>query len=178
MDERVERALARWPGVPAVYGWLRLDARGNWRLRTRAEGGFETIGNAALRAFIARNYASDERGRWFFQNGPQRVYAGLDRTPLVYRLSPEGLHDHCGRSAGALSRAWQDDAGGLVLLAARGVGVLDDRDLEAASRTLLGVDPGGAMWVKSAPGVRIPLGSLERSTLGRRFGFDPEPAGP
>jgi len=77
MDDTVRRALERWPGVPAVYGWLALDRRGEWRLRNPASGAFERIGNAALRAFIARNYAADARGAWYFQNGPQRVYARL-----------------------------------------------------------------------------------------------------
>lgn len=39
-----------------------------------------------LVAFIHRNYASDEKGQWFFQNGPQRVYVELETTPYVWRL--------------------------------------------------------------------------------------------
>ena len=74
VDDAVKRALERWPGVPAVYGWLVLDRRGEWRLRNPASGAFERIGNAALRAFIARNYARDAQGAWYFQNGPQRVH--------------------------------------------------------------------------------------------------------
>ncbi|HET8728586.1 MAG TPA: DUF2946 family protein, partial [Alphaproteobacteria bacterium] len=30
MDESVLRAMTKWPNVPAVYGWLQLDQRGNW----------------------------------------------------------------------------------------------------------------------------------------------------
>lgn len=175
MDEQVQRALRRWPDVPAVHGWLRLDARGAWRLRTSVEGGFEIIGNAALRDFIARNYESDERGRWYFQNGPQRVFVSLDCTPLVYRLGPGGLQDHCGRDAGALSQGWLDDVGGVLLLAARGIGLLDDRDLEAASRTLIGGGESGAQWLEPAPGTRIPLGTIRRAALAAQFGFDPDP---
>ena len=40
-----------------------------------------------LREFIQRNYLADDRGRWFFQNGPQRVYVTLAYTPLVYRFA-------------------------------------------------------------------------------------------
>ena len=29
MDESVIRALAKWPNVPAVYGWLSLSRRGD-----------------------------------------------------------------------------------------------------------------------------------------------------
>ncbi|MCD6666313.1 MAG: DUF2946 family protein, partial [Hydrogenophaga sp.] len=28
MDEIVKAAMAKWPQVPACYGWLGLDARG------------------------------------------------------------------------------------------------------------------------------------------------------
>ena len=34
MDPIVRRAIARWPNVPAVYGWLKLDRRGRWSVRT------------------------------------------------------------------------------------------------------------------------------------------------
>ena len=85
MDEMVARSLAKWPNVPAVYGWLALDRRGNWLIKG------ERIANRALREFIARNYEADERGCWFFQNGPQRVFVVLDFAPFVYRVvSPEG----------------------------------------------------------------------------------------
>ena len=33
MDDIVRQALAKWPNVPACYGWLGLDARGNWYMR-------------------------------------------------------------------------------------------------------------------------------------------------
>ncbi len=64
MDPQVLAGLAKWPEVPAVYGWLALDRRGNWLLRETAAGKFGRIGNAALRDFISRNYAADARGRW------------------------------------------------------------------------------------------------------------------
>jgi hypothetical protein len=50
----------------------------------------DVIKHAALNAFIARNYASDVDGRYFFQNGPQRVYVNLDATPWVVRMMPTG----------------------------------------------------------------------------------------
>ena len=33
MDDIVKQAMAKWPNVPACWGWLGLDARGNWWLR-------------------------------------------------------------------------------------------------------------------------------------------------
>jgi Protein of unknown function (DUF2946) len=123
MDEIVARSLARWPNVPAVYGWLELDRRGNWLIKG------ERIGNQALREFIGRNYECDERGRWFFQNGPQRVYVKLAYTPLVVHYEGEDLVDHCGRPFRA-GTAFLDDEGSVLLEGKPGVALLDDRDLE------------------------------------------------
>ena len=42
MDQSVKDAIARWPDVPAAYGWLSLDARGRWRFHPQglsAQGG-------------------------------------------------------------------------------------------------------------------------------------------
>src|SRR5215217_3371689 len=91
MDDIVKQGMAKWPNVPAVYGWLSLDRRGNWLIKA------ERIGNAALREFIGRNYEPDANGRWYFQNGPQRVYVALAYTPLVVRYEADALVDHCGR---------------------------------------------------------------------------------
>jgi hypothetical protein len=123
MDEIVVRSLAKWPNVPAVYGWLDLDRRGNWLIKG------ERIGNLALREFIARNYAADEGGCWFFQNGPQRVFVTLAYTPLVMHYEGESLFDHCGRPTQALE-TFLDDEGSVLIRGEHGIGLLDDRDLE------------------------------------------------
>jgi hypothetical protein len=122
VDEIVARSLAKWPDVPAVYGWLALDRRGNWLLKG------ERIGNAALREFIARNYEADDTGRWYFQNGPQRVYVTLAYTPLVAHYEGDRLVDHCGRPF-APAEALQDDEGSVLFAGAGTVALLDDRDL-------------------------------------------------
>lgn len=161
MDEAVARSLARWPGVPAVYGWLRLDRRGRWRLREPGNGAFGTIANEALNAFIARNYASDDAGRWYFQNGPQRVYASLDYTPLVARLDGVALRDQCGRVL-AEREAFVDDEGSILVECDRGLALLDDRDLYAfAERRGDAIDG---------------LARVARAEVAVRFGFDPSPA--
>ena len=122
MDDAVARSLARWPNVPAVYGWLELDRRGNWRIKG------ERIANVALREFIARNYEADDRGRWYFQNGPQRVYVTLAYTPLVVHFEGDALIDHCGKPFFA-EETYVDDEGS-VLVAQQGIiALLDDRDL-------------------------------------------------
>jgi hypothetical protein len=122
MDEIVARGLAKWPNVPAVFGWLDLDRRGNWLIKG------ERIGNAALREFIGRNYERDAEGRWFFQNGPQRVFVTLAYTPFVLHYEGERLFDHCGRPVEALE-TFVDDEGSVLIRGERGIGLLDDRDL-------------------------------------------------
>jgi hypothetical protein len=122
MDAAVARAMAKWPNVPAVYGWLSLDRRGNWLIKG------ERIANAALREFIARNYAADPAGRWYFQNGPQRVYVTLAYTPIVVHYEGDALRDHCGRPFAA-GRAYEDDEGSVLLEGLASIALLDDRDL-------------------------------------------------
>lgn len=139
MDESVLRAMARWPNVPEVFGWLTLDRRGRWLLRG------ETIGNRAALAFINRNYAVDSSGRWFFQNGPQRVFVDLAYTPWVLRLELDGgFSTHTGDDAGLPAGLFVDEDGAVLADMPCGVGVLDDRDLELFSEALCTGD-GGAV---------------------------------
>jgi hypothetical protein len=130
MDESVVRAMARWPDVPDCYGWLALTRRGEWRIGALRE----RIAHHGLNDFINRNYLSDERGAWYFQNGPQRVWVSLDYTPLVYRSAfadPSHLVAHTGGSVGHLMRVGIDEDGSLILVSELGPGILDDRDLAA-----------------------------------------------
>ena len=94
MDEQVLRSLIKWPNVPHCFGWLALDRRGQWRMRDefiQANGlPGNVIQHKALNEFIARNYACDTKGRYFFQNGPQRVFITLDATPWIIRIIPTG----------------------------------------------------------------------------------------
>ncbi len=136
MDDSVLAALAKWPNVPAVFGWLRLTARGEWRIKG------ERIGNAALREFIGRNYACDERGRWFFQNGPQRVYVELEVTPWIARIDAHGaLSMHTGIAPTTCNGAALLDDGRFVLDTDLGTALLDDRDAATFVRAV--TDPFG-----------------------------------
>jgi len=92
MDNNVLRSLIKWPNVPHCFGWLALDRRGQWRMRDEYAQENKLPGNpikhATLNDFISRNYACDTSGRYFFQNGPQRVFITLDVTPWVARIIP------------------------------------------------------------------------------------------
>jgi Protein of unknown function (DUF2946) len=150
MDPIVEAALKKWPNVPHCYGWLALDARGDWYMRDeriQAAGPFprvkgSRINHEKLREFIERNYESDERGAWFFQNGPQRVYLQLEAAPWVWRLSGSGapaetlIHSHTGRPAQLDSQTpavWLDEADRLFLSCDLGLGLVHSLDMELAA---------------------------------------------
>jgi hypothetical protein len=157
MDEIVARSLAKWPNVPAVYGWLSLDRRGNWLIRSAGAAGFEKIGNAALREFIGRNYDADEKGRWFFQNGPQRVFVTLAYTPLVVRSEGDAWIDQRGL-AFAVAQTLVDDEGSVLLVSASGtVALVDDRDL--------------AGFADGAEALPV----IARAEVPLRFGFEADP---
>jgi hypothetical protein len=114
MDEQVLRSLIKWPNVPHCFGWLALDRRGQWRMRDEFAQANQLAGSViqhtALNEFISRNYACDSLGRYFFQNGPQRVFITLDATPFIARMIPSEngpqLLTQCGteiKPQGALS---------------------------------------------------------------------------
>lgn len=139
MDSIVSRAMAKWPNVPAVFGWLALDRRGQWSIRSASPAGYERVGNRKLIEFIGRNYTHDEEGRWYFQNGPQRVYVDLAYAPLVYRIAgahPLSFETHTGAACAQLQSAWMDEEGNLLLLTEHGPGLLLDRDLPRALEAL------------------------------------------
>jgi hypothetical protein len=148
MDEIVKAAMARWPNVPACYGWLGLDVRGQWWMRdaqAQAAGPFSgpqatpasrgaLLRHEKLIAFIGRNYAADEDGCWYFQNGPQRVFVELERTPWVWRLTPDGqVRSHTGLAVERVDKVWLDDAGYLYLATPLGLGVVHTQDMHLAA---------------------------------------------
>lgn len=193
MDEQVLRGMARWPDVPAVFGWLALDRRGNWLLQG------DPINNTTVTAYIGRNYDRDGEGRWFFQNGPQRVYVELEYTPHVYRAtrSPHAaleIASHAGARAKSLSGAFIDETGALLVETDLGVGLVHDRDLEAILPAL--VDENGRAldeealekgmaalqegreapaWMRLAAS-NVKLQPVRSETVPARFGYVRQPA--
>ena len=128
MDEWVVNALKRWPNVPALFGWLGLDRRGRWLVQG------ETISHPRIVEVINRNYAADEQGRWYFQNGPQRGYIQLESTPLILFVSDDNEHlvTHTGLPVEQLRAAYIDEEGSLVLATEHGPGELRGIDLQWA----------------------------------------------
>ncbi|PAT30645.1 hypothetical protein CLI92_13380 [Vandammella animalimorsus] len=145
MDEIVKKAMAKWPNVPACSGWLGLDARGQWYMRdaqTQERGPFpqskgQPLAHAGLAEFIGRNYAADEQGRWYFQNGPQRVFVELEAAPWVLRVAcgadgqPQ-LHTHTGQPV-QWGESWQDEHGRVFIATQLGLGLVHSMDMLALS---------------------------------------------
>lgn len=176
MDDIVRAALAKWPHVPACYGWLGLDARGQWFMRddrTQAAGPFAGAGSTEVSRgshlrhdklidFIGRNYEADDSGCWFFQNGPQRVYVELELAPLIWRINADfSVVAHTGLSA-HVSGAWLDEQGRLYLESDVGFGLVHTQDMVVAAEA---VEQG--VWVpQELPAIELP----------GRFGFELSPA--
>jgi hypothetical protein len=134
MDDIVKQAIAKWPNVPHCYGWLGLDARGAWRMRDERAQALglpgDKLNQPTLVGFINRNYAADERGCWYFQNGPQRVYLNLEATPFIARTDPQqGLLVQTGEALGPVERACMTDTGELIVASGAKVAKVDDRDM-------------------------------------------------
>ncbi|MGB7184295.1 MAG: DUF2946 family protein [Burkholderiaceae bacterium] len=179
MDDQVMKAMERWPDVPAAYGWLRLDRRGQWYLVDRNQPGFDEtvhgdgslLRNPKLIDFIARNYGADSNGNWFWQNGPQRAYANLDTAPLIVRVmdSPSNtdvLITHIGDSIETVSRACVGPDDVLYLVTEHGPASVHDMDLAS-----LDLDEASV----TISGNRYPLETLAQSA-DQALGFNRRPA--
>ena len=172
MDEIVKAALKKWPNVPACRGWLALDARGDWYMRddrVQAAGPFPRVKGSRiqhdkLREFIERNYARDDDGAWYFQNGPQRVYVELEAAPFVWRIEAQdfALTSHSGQRA-TLRGTWLDEGGRLFLDTDIGLGLVHTQDMHEAARA---VEAG--LWAPEP---------LPYAAMPQRFGFVPSPQG-
>lgn len=169
MDEIVKQAMIKWPNVPDCYGWLGLDMRGEWYLRddaAQAAGRFSSgvvsakgskLQHEKLLSFLERNYAADHRGCWYFQNGPQRVFVELQRTPWVWRVDRVGaVVSHTGQRTEVMG-TYTDEDGLLYLNTAMGFGLVHTADMERAASL---VDDG--TWCPQ---------SLESASLPNRFGY-------
>ena len=144
MDEQVLRSLIKWPNVPHCFGWLALDRRGQWRMRDEFAQANQLAGtviqHTALNEFISRNYAYDSLGRYFFQNGPQRVFITLDATPWIARISPSksGLQllNQCGEEIKPQS-ALSDERGNIYIAGLITQSLSDQIDNTIFTRTAL-----------------------------------------
>lgn len=197
MDAQVIAAMARWPDVLAVHGWLSLTEAGQWRLhpdgnavRRPASPG-EAITSPQILAFIDRNYAADPLGQWYFQNGPQRVYVRLDAAPFVARTTTDPtsgrlmLRTHTGLDIRQVEALYLDDAGRLYAATDHGPCLIAGRDLPALLDALRPEDHAAlnhcletgvttmvcAAGIQGFPDATLPLHQRSGAALENALGF-------
>lgn len=155
MDDSVLRGMAKWPDVPAVFGWLSLDRRGYWRIKGKKVDHPRSI------AFINRNYLADRQGRFYFQNGPQQVFVKLELAPYILFPSEDGAwFTHTGLEVDDPTYAWIDEDGNMGLMSDMGLGLIHDQAIMHASSLLC--DASGQELSEAALGE-----TLERFTNGK-----------
>lgn len=186
MDDSVRQAMEKWPDVPDLFGWLELAATGRWLIKG------EPILHQGLIDFIGRNYMRDDDGRWYFQNGPQRVYVDLEYTPWVLYVDNSGtLRTHTNHSAEPGRVAAIDDDGHLLIETERGIGVVASGALPAVTDWLYTAagEPAGedglaaiaegqstAAVYLHVDGQALPVERIERARIPERFGFIRQPS--
>jgi len=203
MDEQVIRSLIKWPNVPDCYGWLALDRRGQWRMRdeftqqNNLPG--QVIKHQTLNEFISRNYARDTQGKYFFQNGPQRVFITLDATPWIVRMIPSdqgvklltqcqsqieptsALSDEKGNIyiVGNITQAVyeESDRAQFKLQTTESIALLHDHDLDLFSELATLKEEAcsfGGYW--NWHGKQLPLDPIHSSELASRFHYIAKPS--
>ncbi len=193
MDTSVLNAIKKWPNVPHVYGWLSLDRRGKWLIKG------DVIANPVICEFIGRNYAVDTQGRWFFQNGPQRVFVSLDYAPFVLRTSDDAdpyLVTQTGLRLEQITGAWIDETGTVIVRWPAGLGSVTDRDLSQVATWFINAEGasisddflikvlelparhGSAGFWLSYRSKRFPVGRVLSEMVPQKFAFErfPQPA--
>ena len=195
MDDLVKQSLVKWPNVPHCYGWLGLDARGHWRMRDQqAQQQLlpgDKIAHLALLGFINRNYDADERGCWFFQNGPQRVYLNLEATPYIARSDPQhGFVLQTGAPLVQVEQAYLCDNGALILRNGKIVAQVDDRDMAQVLAALrldgqAASDEALLAWLETGTctgkltllhaGKEVAVQALDYASVPQTFGFQRTP---
>ena len=148
MDDNVRIAMAKWPNVPDCFGWLGLDSRGQWYMRdecVQLMGSFQSgvagvkgsvLSHDKLIAFIQRNYERDALGRWYFQNGPQRVFVELESTPYIWRLSTQyEATAHTGQIA-EVNQCLVDEDGRVYLNSNLGFGLVHSLDVRLVAEAI------------------------------------------
>ena len=159
----------------------------------------QVITHTALNEFISRNYACDSLGRYFFQNGPQRVFVTLDATPWVARITPSesGLEmlTQCKNPIEA-NGALSDEGGNIYILGkvkqltyqenntgqlstedCQAVALLHDHDLDHFSELAKLREEAcsfGGSWTWQ--GKQLPLDPIHSEELATRFKFIAKPS--
>jgi hypothetical protein len=140
MDDIVKAAMAKWPDVPDCYGWLALDARGNWRMRDARCQALESAGRHHPPSKLVKLYQSELSARrqrpMVLPEWPAASVCGSGGD-TVYRP-----HFRCRIYSAYREILPQPDAGffnsegNLILQSNKILAQLDDRDLAEVSSQL------------------------------------------
>jgi hypothetical protein len=148
MDDIVKQAMAKWPNVPDCFGWLGLDSRGQWLMRddrVQILGAFQSgvagakgsvLRHEKLIAFIQRNYGADDKGRWFFQNGPQKVFVELETTPYIWRIDQRYVPEAQTGETTEVLACLMDESGRVYLKTPLGLGLVHTLDVGRVAEAL------------------------------------------
>lgn len=158
----------------------------------------QVIEHTALKEFIDRNYACDSVGRYFFQNGPQRVFITLTSTPWIARIIPceETLKmmTQCQTEINP-SSALSDEHGNIYIAGTvkqnickdlstqefetgdcLGIALLHDHDLDPFSEMAKLREEAcsfGGLW--NWQGKQLPLEPIHSEELSKKFGYVIQP---
>ena len=115
-DDRVQALGAFQSGLPGVKG--------------------SVLRHEKLIDFIHRNYEADAQGRWYFQNGPQRVFIELEITPFIWRIEDDfAVTSHTGELT-QVNKALVDEYGKVYLHTHLGLGLVHTLDVSRAAQAL------------------------------------------
>ena len=130
-DDYIVKMMAKWPNVPEVYGWLKINKRGEWLIKE------QSISHLRIKNFLNRNYFTDSNGNWFVQNGPQRVYVELEYTPYVFRIRDHSfIYTTTGKKVTQIKSFLLDEQGNILIFSELGLGLVYDKDLSQVVESL------------------------------------------
>ena len=180
MDESVIQSMAKWPNVPDCYGWLHLNAQGQWLMGEVSDDSRPSVvAHAGLQGFMNRNYVCPfpasanpdhpHAGAWALQNGPQRVWVTLALAPLVVQWHEGVFTAHTG-SVMTVTRLIQSSDGVVYCNSPQGAGAISSRSVEAFSENVL-VQGEQLIWSGSKQHAPLHIEPCEAHLIETKLGF-------
>jgi Protein of unknown function (DUF2946) len=187
MDERVIQAMAKWPNVPDCYGWLHLNAQGQWLIgETLTAGAMQApslVAHQGLRGFINRNYvcpvpmtghaftgaAPRHAGAWALQNGPQRVWVTLALAPFIVQVHQGIFTAHTGHTLEVQSFVLASD-GVVYCKTTQGAGAIASSSMETFAQGVIAVSE-DLLWQPDRGGAPIPMQPCDATLIEPTLGF-------
>lgn len=128
--------------------------------------------------FFQRNYGRDGLGRYYVQNGPQKVYVTLETAPFVARRVSDGWRVLPGEAVHPARRAFVTPEGEMLLDIDGALTLIDDREL--ASVIAQGMPQWDGMLSSLPASVVLPEGEIPLQVetlprLWRQYGIEVDP---